>query len=522
MKKMLKRPVQFVRRNVRKLKPKQRGNIETYGAEFDDTAKAFEKFLRRCPRVDARVQDTRPPVGIVITPWVSTAGPWLFITIALGLAQRGRRVILIWDDVAYPTPGHDVTRQNRAIEKTLAQVSDVFEIVQLSREQAQPPDANDDAALCQLVDQNLIWWTRGKMVGMTDSPEGQIARASLEKTLGLVRGLLARVQFDYLVITSGIILNSGPYLLAARQANLRVATYDAGLGVIFISTDGIAAQQQDIPRAMNELERADAAQMEKMLAQARAEFQLRRSGRDKQSFQVAPEGNFANAIEHAVVLPLSLEWDAASLGSHHLFENTIEWVCSTVEFCLQHSARTVIVRQHPGERVKFGNSRLNIRAQLQERFGDEPRLVFVGKADPVNTYDLITRADVVLPFVSTIAIEAALLGKPVLIAGNAYYANSGFVYAAKTRAEYFHLLERGIRGELPQLPEQEKKAWLCFYATQCCNFVWTDWTAQPPDFWKWVRRSPQGLFIDPVFQDVLTACDENIPLALLQHHRRFG
>lgn len=524
MSKFTQPPRRLARRYLRKLKLQPRGSLEYYAEEFDDTARAFEKFLRRCPR--RRIIDSRPPVGIVVTPWVSTPGPWLFITLALGLAERGRRVVLIWDDVAYPTPGHDVTRQNRAIARILDQLRDSFEIAQLSQEPAQPPRADDDAALHKLVDQNLIWWTRGAKIGMADSAAGQVAHASLRQTLGLARGLLARQQFDYLVITSGVVLNSGVYRIAAHQANVRVATYDAGFGVIFISTDGIATQQHDIPRALREMARADTAQLDTMRAKARHEFELRRVGHDKQNFQITAAQNSAQnsalVPQDAIVLPLSLEWDGAALGSHYLFENTVDWVCSTVDFCLKNSAHPIVVRQHPGERVSFGNSKLDMRAQLAQRFGDEPRIVFVDKHALVNTYDLLARATIVLPFVSTVAIEAAALDKVVLISGLAYYRDLGFVYAPQTRAEYFQYLERGIRGTLPRLPNQVEQAWLCYYATQCCNFVWTDFTAQPPDFWKWVGKSPAQVFGDDVFQDVLTACDENIPLALLRHRRRFA
>lgn len=512
--------MRVARHRVRRLIRPPKGNLDSYASEFEDTIAAFLRFLGSCPT--PLEQDDRPPVGIVVTPWVSTPGPWLMITLGLGLAMRGRRVTLIWDDLAYPTPGHDIPRQNRGIARVLERVKDRFEIIRLSELTPQPVTPADDADLTHLADLNVIWYSRAQEMSMADSPKGQLIRSSLARTLGAVRTLLAAHPFESLIVTSGKVLNSGPYLLAGHAAGVRVATYDAGVGAIFVSTNGIAAQQHDVARAFLEIEKSPPEQVKAMIAEAQAEFNLRLAGRDKQQFQTTPSNMHAAAAQGEVLLPLSLEWDAGVLGSHTIFENTPDWVCATVEHILASSERTVVVRQHPGERSKFGNSKLDIRAHLAARVGEHPRLRFVGKNDPINTYDLLAGATVVLPHVSTLGIEAAAQGKTVVVASAAYYADLGYVYQARSRAEYFQLLDRGMNGDLPNLPAQEARAWLCYYVAQVCNLVWTDFTGQPPDYWKWVRRSPRQLFADPVFQDVIQAFDQDTPVSLLRHRRKYN
>jgi hypothetical protein len=124
---------------------------------------------------------------------------------------------------------------------------------------------------------------------------------------------------------------------------------------------------------------------------------------------------------------------------------------------------------------------------------------------------------VVLPFVSTIGIEAAALGKTVLISGASYYADLGFVWSARSREEYFDLLRQALRGELPLKPDQAERAWICFYLTAVSNRVWTEFTPHPSDFWRWCQRSPDDLLKDQTVQHILTAIDQNIPLALVRH-----
>ena len=75
-------------------------------------------------------------------------------------------------------------------------------------------------------------------------------------------------------------------------------------------------------------------------------------------------------------------------------------------------------------------------------------------------------------------------------------------------------------GELTVSAQDKQDAWLCYYLTPVCARVWTEFTPQPPDFWKWVEQPPRALFAQPEVQDILTALDENIPIALVRHNRQ--
>ncbi len=212
-----------------------------------------------------------------------------------------------------------------------------------------------------------------------------------------------------------------------------------------------------------------------------------------------------------------MEWDTAALGRHVAFTDTVDWVSSTVEMVLELHAGPVIVRQHPSERRPGQRSRLDLAGVLRDRFGQDPRYSFVAADDPVSSYDLLDSVDLVLPFTSNIGIEAAALGKTVLVAGASFYADLGFTWSATSREEYLALLRRGLLGDLPPWPEQQERAWLCYYLVAVRNRVWTDFTPRPDDFWRWVDRSPDELFAEAEVADMLAAIDENVPVSLLRH-----
>ena len=343
--------------------------------------------------------------------------------------------------------------------------------------------------------------------------------ASLARSLPLVRSALRRERFDFLLVPGGVYGTSGVVLLAAEELGCRVATYDADRQVAQFCVSGIAAQNADLPRAFDTLWNSGLETRRNAIATARSEFESRAEARDRYGYQTVATQASKSGDAASVLMPLNVEWDTAALGKHVPFANTIDWMTSTIRMILDMDAGPVIVRQHPSERRPRQRSELDIAEILRDHFGDDGRCRFVAAEDPVNSYDLLRSARLVLPFTSNIGMEAAAIGKPVLVSGAAYYADLGFVWSADSRDEYFALLRRGLKGDLEPLLDQSDRAWICYYLSAVRNRIWTDFTPQPDDFWKWCGRAPESLFAEPEVSDMLEAIDTDVPVALLRHRR---
>jgi len=375
-----------------------------------------------------------------------------------------------------------------------------------------------------LVSLNLTWSLRAGNLDSQDQEKVDkyqlFYKTNLTQTLGLIRSLLTRINFRYLTVSAaGINASSGVFRLVGNEIGNRIASYASGFGSILISTNGIAAHQPDIPAAFKELLEYDKEILQQAILFAKQDFQLRIEGADKAQYQVISSSKVHQNLAAEVLIPLNIEYDAAALGMHYLFNDAIEWLLETIEFILHNSNRIVVVRQHPAERHAYCKSDLDIGDILSKRFGNHDCFHFISAEEKINTYDLLNSASIVLPFVSTVGVEAAGLGKTVLISGNSYYSDLGFVWSAQSKKEYFNLLLKGLKGDLPFFPDQEKKAWLCYYLTQVCNRVWTVFTPQSSDFKKWCNLEPIDLFKSPEVRDILKSIDKNIPLALIRHQR---
>jgi hypothetical protein len=503
-----------------KRRSKKPPRLSGYKADFPTTAEAFHRFLDRAA-LHATPGDGQP-IGVGVMPWLATPAPWYMLALAVGLHRRGRRVTILWDDteIQPTTPG--AREQNELIGPVLDRMEPAMTVVRLSRQPKSRATPEDQVHLSRLARLNEAWRLRGGLPTAADVRLRRVVEKNLANTFGRLRGALARQAFEYLIVTGGIWGSSGLFLQAGADAGVRVSTYDAGQGWYQASNSGIAAQQTDVGPAFRDLWRDDLVALEPWLTVARAEFDARVSGRDRAQFQVVEAGGQAPEFPVDVLIPMNVDFDSAALGRHVHFADTTEWVTETIAFTLANSEAHVVVRQHPSERRDLERSRLDLGKHLRDRFGAEPRIRFIEAEQSTSSYDLLRSAGLVVPFVSTFGIEAAALGKTVLLGGASYYGDLGFVWAAHSRAEYFDLLAKGLAYELPALPHQREKAWLCYYLSQCCNRVWTDFTPQPRDYWKWCDRSPDELFADPAVADLLTSFDQDVPLVRLRHERLAG
>ncbi len=437
------RPIRARRSGILRPLPPRRYRLEHYERSFGRTARIFARYVGQ-PGIRAVVGAPSPGSGrvaVVVTPWVSTAVPWYSIMLGVGLAGRGRPVTLVRDDSGFPDKHLD--EQERALDRVLDRVGRLLPVVRLSDQPSASPRPGDRELVDSLTDQNVRWILRGATPTEGERRVVQRIARSLGRALPMVRASVAAGDFDLLVVPGGVYGTSGLFLHEGAARGCRVATFDTDRRIAQICVDGVAAQNADVPTAFGPLWDAGPRARAGAIAAARAEFADRTRRRDSYGFQVVAAEGDPGAHEPSVLIPLNVEWDTAALGRHVHFRSTAEWLVSTIGAVLAHSRLPVIVRQHPSERREGQRSRVDVAGLLADHFGGEPRCRFVATSDPVSSYDLLGAARLVLPYVSNIGIEAAALGKPVLVSGACYYADLGFVWSASCRDEYFELLRQG-------------------------------------------------------------------------------
>lgn len=136
------------------------------------------------------------------------------------------------------------------------------------------------------------------------------------------------------------------------------------------------------------------------------------------------------------------------------FPNQIAWLRAMVDWAARRDDVRLIIRLHP--RMAVGHRHLTVAseyAQMQAALADLPPNVAVIPPDsPVSSYNLAEIADVAVTAWSSIGLELARFGLPVVAAFQKVgpFPRSEFIGFDETAAGFFALVEQGL-GRVPSL-----------------------------------------------------------------------
>lgn len=246
--------------------------------------------------------------------------------------------------------------------------------------------------------------------------------------------LLDAVRPDVIVELNGLFF-AEQILNAYVPAGCRVATYEAGwrlnsLGFDWLSDRGFADvddawdRWRDRPLSSDESARLDAW------------IQSRRAGDMQRDFYVKFDGPGGargpleslglDPARPTAVLFTNLVWDTAVLGRNLGFRSIGEWIECAVDWFATRPDLQLVIRIHPAEDLRPAQETNEKLSDFVNRLTLPANVRLVPSAAPVSSYALIEAASAVLVYTSTAGLEAALYGRPALVAARVYYASRGF------------------------------------------------------------------------------------------------
>ena len=123
------------------------------------------------------------------------------------------------------------------------------------------------------------------------------------------------------------------------------------------------------------------------------------------------------------------------------------WVEDVLRWVGGRSDVELVIRVHPHLAGKTGLGKAHDEFSLYQKMKTSlPRNVrLVMPDDPLNSYALMDEADVCLSFGSSVGIEMAMQGKPVVLAARAVYEDCAHVLAVRSRESLGQMLERSLQ-----------------------------------------------------------------------------
>jgi hypothetical protein len=147
----------------------------------------------------------------------------------------------------------------------------------------------------------------------------------------------------------------------------------------------------------------------------------------------------------------NVTWDLATAGRDVGFSGVRDWLIATIRTLRTHPSVHLIVRAHPAEASVLTRERILDQLAVEWPEG-LPGVTLVPPEDTTSARDVCQVASLVLAYNSSVAIEAAADGHPVVVAGRPHYRGKGFTIDVSSRDEYRALLAQWADGATTAAP----------------------------------------------------------------------
>lgn len=378
---------------------------------------------------------------------------WMEHTALMGisLAALGNRVsygYLPYADWSNPINRFDLRRQNVYAQRILENAGDMLNVIPFltTRGALRLPDP-----LREAVQQISAYDTQYTQQIEDIDTKSELYRLRLERNTQAAQvaySVLQSIKPDVVIIPNGTILEMGTVYRVARHLGIPTVTYEFGdqrqriwlaqnAEVMRQETDALWKATQNTPLTEAQMERLGAL------------FTARQRGAMWENFarlwQSTPTqgGDQARADlgldeRPVVLLATNVLGDSLTLGRQVFSRSMAEWISRTVQYFAGRPDAQLIIRVHPGEVLTHGLSMVDVVREVLPRLPEHIRLI--GPKEKINTYDLVSVADVGLVYTTTVGMEMAMNGVPVIVAGQTHYRGRGFTQDPDSWVSYYKIL----------------------------------------------------------------------------------
>lgn len=136
------------------------------------------------------------------------------------------------------------------------------------------------------------------------------------------------------------------------------------------------------------------------------------------------------------------------------FPTATQWIEATVAELANQPEHHLIIKSHPSEHHRQARDRID--HVVRRRFDPlPPNIHLIAPDADVTARSVVQLADIVLTYTSTVTVEAAAIGKPVILVGGGWHAGRGISTEVHTPSEYLALLETILSAQHIPVPSTE-------------------------------------------------------------------
>jgi hypothetical protein len=270
--------------------------------------------------------------------------------------------------------------------------------------------------------------------------------------------LLEKVDPEVVVVFNGLQYPEAAVRYVAKQRGIRVITHEVNLQPYsaFFTEGQATIYPLNIPEDF-QLSKQQNQKLDGYL-QKRFQGDFTMAGIKFWSSMTRLPGDFldfAGQFEDLVPVFTNVIFDTSQVHANTIFPHMFAWLDEVLDMAKEHPQTLFVIRAHPDEMRKGKESQESVAAWAEDHQIDAiPNVHLVPSQETISSYELIHRSKFTMVYNSSIGLEAALLGVPVLCAGKARYTQYPTVFYPSHRDEYETLLKSFLEDEGIQVPEE--------------------------------------------------------------------
>jgi len=421
-------------------------------------------------------QKARPGKKVFI---FATLHYWIEHAAVMGvaLAAQGHKVtlgFLPFADWQNDINLFDLRRQNAYAAKVLDQAKPVMDVVSFLSNRA--PYMPLPEALVNAVKEVSLFDSQYTLQIEDIDQESEIYKLRHNRNREIAQATLAWLRNnrpDVVIIPNGSIQEFGVVYRVARFLKIPTVTYEfsdqrqriwvaQNNEVMRQDTGALWEAKKNIPLSEEQMNRMKSLMMARQRASLWENFARLWQGVPPQGGQEA-RAKLGLDKRPVVLLATNVLGDSLTLGRQVFSRGMAEWISRTVQYFIGRPDTQLVIRVHPGEVLTHGQSMVDVVHEVLPKLPENIRLI--KPKDEINTYDLMEVADIGLVYTTTVGMEMALTGVPVIVAGKTHYRGRGFTQDPDSWVAYFKLLGHMLidPASFRLTKEQVQNAWQYAY-----------------------------------------------------------
>jgi hypothetical protein len=176
------------------------------------------------------------------------------------------------------------------------------------------------------------------------------------------------------------------------------------------------------------------------------------------AYQTDPfSAEIMNSTKPKALLCANVIWDCAALNKQIIFEDMNDWIAETIAWFAKNPQYDLIIKPHPSEENPIIPQTVEtVKMGLEKRRVTLPPNVHLLSAKvKLSVYDLFPVVKMGLMHTTTVGIEMAARGIPVVTSARSPYRGFGFTVDPQSKTEYFSALE-GILSDSYEIDKEKQ------------------------------------------------------------------